>query len=55
MKQPVTTSAKQIDLSVIVAVYNEDPRNLIRLLERLDANIRPLDLSYEVVFVNDGS
>lgn len=52
---PVTTSAKQIDLSVIVAVYNEDPRNLIRLLERLDANIRPLDLTYEVVFVNDGS
>ncbi len=49
------TSAKQIDLSVIVAVYNEDPRNLIRLLERLDANIRPIDLSYEVVFVNDGS
>jgi dolichol-phosphate mannosyltransferase len=52
---PVTTSAKQIDLSVIVAVYNEDPRNLIKLLERLDANIRPLDLTYEVVFVNDGS
>lgn len=51
----VTPTAKQIDLSVIVAVYNEDPRNLIRLLERLDANIRPLDLSYEVVFVNDGS
>ncbi len=49
------TSAKQIDLSVIVAVYNEDPRNLIRLLERLDANIRPLEISYEVVFVNDGS
>lgn len=49
------TSLKQIDLSVIVAVYNEDPRNLIRLLERLDANIRPLELSYEVVFVNDGS
>lgn len=51
----MTTSARQIDLSVIIAVYNEDPRNLIRLLERLDANIRPLDLTYEVVFVNDGS
>ena len=51
----MTTAAKQIDLSIIVAVYNEDPRNLIRLLERLDANIRPLELSYEVVFVNDGS
>lgn len=51
----MTIPARHIDLSVIVAVYNEDPRNLIRLLERLDANIRPLDLTYEVVFVNDGS
>src|SRR5579885_3329536 len=49
------TAGKQVDLSVIVAVYNEDPRNLIRLLERLDANVRPLEMSYEVVFVNDGS
>lgn len=44
-----------IDLSVIVAVYNEDPRNLLALLERLWKAISPLNLSYEVVFVNDGS
>lgn len=44
-----------IDLSVVVAVYNEDPRNLLILLERLWKAISPLGLSYEVVFVNDGS
>ncbi len=44
-----------IDLSIVVAVYNEDPRNLVILLERVWKTIQPLGLSYEVVFVNDGS
>ncbi|MBI4534323.1 MAG: glycosyltransferase family 2 protein [Candidatus Melainabacteria bacterium] len=44
-----------IDLSIVVAVYNEDPSNLLLLLERLWKAISPLGLSYEVVFVNDGS
>lgn len=44
-----------VDLSVVVAVYNEDPRNLSLLLDRLSAAIVPTSLSYEVVFVNDGS
>lgn len=43
------------DLSVIVAVYNEDPRNLVALLDRLQKAIAPLDMSHEVIFVNDGS
>jgi dolichol-phosphate mannosyltransferase len=43
------------DLSVVVAVYNEDPRNLLRLLERLWKVISAEQLSYEVIFVNDGS
>lgn len=43
------------DLSVIVAIYNEDPRNLEALLARLQGAIQPTGLSYEVVFVNDGS
>ena len=42
-----------IDLSVVVAVYNEHPDNLVRLLKRLEQVLTPL--SYEVVFVNDGS
>lgn len=44
-----------IDLSVVVAVYNEHPNNLQKLLERLAQVLSPLALSYEVVFVNDGS
>ncbi|HEY9778045.1 MAG TPA: glycosyltransferase family 2 protein [Planktothrix sp.] len=44
-----------LDLSVVVAVYNEDPRNLLRLLERLWKVISAENLSYEVIFVNDGS
>lgn len=43
------------DLSVVVAVYNEHPKNLVLLLERLYQVFSPLDISYEVVFVNDGS
>ncbi len=48
-------SGRAIDLSIIVAVYNEDPRNLERVLQRLDACIQPTGLVHEVVFVNDGS
>lgn len=44
-----------VDLSVVVAVYNEDPRNLSYLLERLQTAIAPAAVAYEVVFVNDGS
>lgn len=44
-----------VDLSVVVAVYNEDPRNLLHLLERLQNAVQPTGNTYEVVFVNDGS
>ena len=47
--------AGMVDLSVIVAVYNEDPRNLSRMIDRLSGVLSPLYLSWEVVFVNDGS
>jgi glycosyltransferase involved in cell wall biosynthesis len=43
------------DLSIVVAVYNEDPRNLLTLLERLWRVISAENLTYEVIFVNDGS
>jgi glycosyltransferase involved in cell wall biosynthesis len=53
----LTTSqiSSKIDLSVIVAVYNEDPRNLMSVVERLDAIIKPTAVHYELIFVNDGS
>ncbi len=44
-----------VDLSIVVAVYNEHPRNLVLLLERLYKVFSPLEITYEVVFVNDGS
>ncbi|CAN5481659.1 glycosyltransferase family 2 protein [soil metagenome] len=44
-----------LDLSIIVAVYNEDPRNLSLMLDRLESVITGDGLSYEVIFVNDGS
>ncbi|SRR5579875_2547540 len=44
-----------IDLSIVVCVYNEEPRNLWIMLDRLRAAITPSGLSYEVVFVDDGS
>jgi dolichol-phosphate mannosyltransferase len=43
------------DLSIVVAVYNEDPRNLVLLLERLWKALSKESLSYEVIFINDGS
>lgn len=48
-------SGRAIDLSIVVAVYNEDPRNLERVLRRLDACVEPTGLLHEVIFVNDGS
>lgn len=45
----------ELDLSVVVAVYNEHPANLVKLLERLYQVLSPLCIAYEVVFVNDGS
>jgi polyisoprenyl-phosphate glycosyltransferase len=44
-----------VELSVVVAVYNEHPRNLLTLLERLWKALSAMSLSYEVVFVDDGS
>lgn len=44
-----------LDLSIVVAVYNEDPRNLEKLRTRLLQVLSERNLSYEIVFVNDGS
>ena len=44
-----------LDVSIVVAVYNEHPQNLLILLERVKAALQPTGRSYEVVFVNDGS
>ena len=43
------------EVSVVVPVYNEVPTNLDALLERLHAVFELSLVSYEVVFVDDGS
>ena len=43
-----------MDISIVIPFLNEEP-NLIPLCEELKAALDPLDRSYEVVFVDDGS
>ena len=45
----------RVELSIVVAVYNESGYNLHTLVERLHKCLAPLKASYEIVFVNDGS
>lgn len=45
---------KAIDLSVVIPVYNE-AENLPLLFQRLTNTLDKEDLSYEIVFTNDGS
>jgi len=55
---PLPTVERDVDLSVVIPVYNEEAglRQLFaRLYPALDAIAAARDLRYEVVFVNDGS
>lgn len=45
---------RHIDLSVVLPFRNER-ENLPELLDRLHATLDPLELSYELIFVDDGS
>lgn len=45
---------KGLDLSVVIPVYNER-ESLPYLEEELQKHLEPLDLNYEVIFVDDGS
>jgi len=47
-------SAPSIDLSVVIAVYNEC-EVVPELLRRLEAVLRPTGLAYEIIIVDDGS
>jgi glycosyltransferase involved in cell wall biosynthesis len=51
---PVENSSPSIDLSVLIPVYNE-AENVVPLYGELDAVLRPLAISYELIFVDDGS
>ena len=46
--------ASKIDLSVIIPIYNEE-MNLVPMNNRIIAALLPLQLHYEIIYVNDGS
>jgi dolichol-phosphate mannosyltransferase len=43
-----------IDLSVVIPVYNEEP-NIQKLYQRMSETVMKIGVSYELIFVNDGS
>jgi len=45
---------QKIHLSVLVPLYNEE-KSLISLFEKVDRAIAPLDLNWEIIFIDDGS
>ena len=47
-------AAPKIDLSVIIPIYNEE-MNLVPMNNRIIAVLLPLQLHYEIIYVNDGS
>jgi glycosyltransferase involved in cell wall biosynthesis len=51
---PKNTPATPLDLSIVVPLYNEEA-NVEILYQRLRAVVEAMNVSYEFVFVNDGS
>jgi glycosyltransferase involved in cell wall biosynthesis len=51
---PVDTPTKHVALSIVVPLYNEEA-NIEALYKRLKAVVDTMGVSYEFVFVNDGS
>lgn len=43
-----------LDLSIIIPVYNERD-NLVPLEEKLQTELAKLNLSYEIILIDDGS
>lgn len=54
MKMAVNLKQTTITVSVIIPIYNEDD-NLDYLLKRVLASLKVINLSYEIICVNDGS
>ena len=48
------TSPSDLDLSIVIPVYNERD-NLVPLEEKLEKVLSKLQLSYEIIMVDDGS
>jgi len=50
----MNASASSLNLSVVIPVYNEE-LGLAQLFSRLYPALDKLDISYEIIFINDGS
>lgn len=50
----MSASENRVELSVVIPLYNEEV-NIDYLFERLDSVLNRLDITYEIVCVNDGS
>jgi len=50
----VSSGADQLDLTVLIPVFNE-AENLAPLVEKLESDLGPLGLRYEILIVDDGS
>ncbi len=50
----MSTTMPAITLSVVIPVYNEEP-GLVQLFSRLYPALDRLRISYEIIFINDGS
>ena len=48
------TSPSDLDLSIVIPVYNERD-NLVPLEDKLEKVLSKLQLSYEIIMVDDGS
>jgi glycosyltransferase involved in cell wall biosynthesis/Tfp pilus assembly protein PilF len=54
MDSHIETDEEEIDLSIVIPIYNE-AENVPILHEKLSAVLIPLNRKYEIVFVDDGS
>lgn len=55
MSKLAQNTGNKPEISIVVAVFNESTYNLHALVEHLEKAISPLNTTYEIVFVNDGS
>ena len=54
LQSPPNNPLKDIDLSVIVPLYNEE-ESVKPLYEKILGAVQPLELDFEILFVDDGS
>ena len=54
MSEKIVEMKQEVEISVVVPVYNEE-KNLPLLIPQLVEVLQPLEKSYEMIFVDDGS